>query len=696
MELEYAGLLGHAGAAVGYGLLAVVVVHWWNNTLSGAILFAASLATAIWAAATALDLWGGALTGQVSGVLEITRSSAWLLLPLSLLNWVKPARRSTAAAALGALCVALAALTLMFTPTTGSGGGTNAMQFLVIAGHVALPVIGLALIENLLRNSPRDYAWSVKYLCFGAGAIFAYDFFLYSDALLFRRLDAGLLLARGFTNLLAVPLFIVHATRARMVGPQITVSRRFVFHTATLIGAGLYLMTMAAAGYYVRQVGGTWSTFLQAVFFFGALLLLIIPIASGRFRAYLRVLIEKTFFKYKYDYRAEWLRFIHTISNTEEQSDLRHRVIRAVCDIVDSPEGALWVQRDAGRLSLAAGWNVSRWKLDDNEVMVPLASPLGTFLQRKQWILNLDEYTGRPTRYEGLAELPEWLRVLPHAWLVIPLLQHERLFGFMVLGRSRAERVVTWEDFDILKTVGQQAASHLAQQESDEALTEARQFEDFNKRFAFVAHDVKNLVSQLSLILRNSARHRGNAEFQDDMIETVRQSVDKLNRMLRQLHAKPAELPKSVELSRLLRDVVAQRGRAEHPVSLDLQKVSARVAADEDRLKAVVDHLVQNALDAVGQNGRVAVRLRDLGAMAAVEIEDDGPGMDAEFIRERLFRPFVSTKDSGYGIGAYETREYARSLGGQLEVISRPGQGTIMRICLPTLDEGVIEKQRVQ
>ena len=150
------------------------------------------------------------------------------------------------------------------------------------------------------------------------------------------------------------------------------------------------------------------------------------------------------------------------------------------------------------------------------------------------------------------------------AWLIVPLVHHERLFGIMMLGRSRSAREVNWEDYDILKTVGRQAASYLAQEETSKALAEARQFEAFNKRFAFVVHDIKNLVSQLSLILSNAARHRANKAFQDDMIETVRQSVEKMNRMLKQLHAEPgwSEPKAAVELTSLLRKVVANQCRA--------------------------------------------------------------------------------------------------------------------------------------
>ena len=235
--------------------------------------------------------------------------------------------------------------------------------------------------------------------------------------------------------------------------------------------------------------------------------------------------------------------------------------------------------------------------------------------------------------------------------------------------------------------MARQAASYLAEQAASEALLEARQFEAFNKRFAFVVHDIKNLASQLSLILSNAAKHSGNARFQSDMIETVRQSVDKMNRMLRQLHAQPEESapPAAFALAPMLHLIVATRSELGPAITLELQTDRLEVAADEDRLKAVVEHLVQNAVDAVGADGRVQVRLTGDGGMAVIEIEDNGPGMDAEFVRDRLFHPFSTTKGVGYGIGAYESRDFANSLGGRLDVTSQPGHGTIMRMRLPAV-----------
>ena len=684
-DLLPAGLFGYVGAAVAYLVLLGFALRWWNRALSGGLLIAASAMTSLWASTTAYSLYADGTVGPLAEALEVLCSAGWVVLLLGLLHWIPSVRRLTWAASVAGIAVLLATLTFRADMPDQDAGST--VQLLATAGHLSIALAGLALVENLFRNSPAARYWNIKFLCFGAGAFFAYDFFLYSDAFLFRRLNLDLLMARGITTLLLMPLLLVYAARNRTATPQITISRRLAFHSATVIGAGIYLMAMAGAGYYVRAFGGAWTGFLQAIFLVGAILLLLVPLSSGSFRAYLHVLVEKSFFRYRYDYREEWLRFIETISAAPEAGALRARVIEAVCNIIGSPDGALWLRREPGQCSLAQAWNASRWNLP-GDAAIPAESPLVRFLEHSQWIIDLEQYRSSPAQYPDLTNIPEWLAELSRGWLIVPLIHHDRLFGIMVIGQPRVKRELSWEDIDILKTVGRQAASYLVQQESDEALAEARQFEAFNKRFAFIAHDIKNLVSQLSLVLANAVRHRENAAFQADVIETLRQSVDKLNRMLRQLHERPkmVEPTAAVELSVLLRDIVANRSRATDAISLTLQLNSATVVADGERLKAVVDHLVQNALDAVGHDGHVKVRLTDAGKMAAVEIEDDGPGMQPEFIRDRLFRPFDTTKDSGYGIGVYESREYARSLGGMLEVVSQPGRGTIMRMCLPRVE----------
>ncbi len=106
--------------------------------------------------------------------------------------------------------------------------------------------------------------------------------------------------------------------------------------------------------------------------------------------------------------------------------------------------------------------------------------------------------------------IPEWLERMPRAWLVVPLIVHDRLIGFIVLARSPAQLHFNWEDSDLIKTAGRQAAVHLAQLEASRALAEAQQFEACNRLTAYVMHDLKNLIAQLSLVVTNAAKHRNN------------------------------------------------------------------------------------------------------------------------------------------------------------------------------------------
>ena len=325
-------------------------------------------------------------------------------------------------------------------------------------------------------------------------------------------------------------------------------------------------------------------------------------------------------------------------------------------------------------------------------------SPMVRFLAARQWIVNLAEFARRPAHYPDL-ELADWLTGRASGWLVVPLVHGDVLRAFLVLDAARAARELNWEDYDLLKTVGRQAASYLAEEEAADALVDARQLEAFNRRFAFVVHDIKNLAGQLSLMLKNAERHGDNPAFQSDMLATVANSVARMKGLLEQLHAEkarpdappPAAPPAAVgrlAIAPLLERVAADWRRQKDDLEVDLGGVQAtEVAGDEGRLVSVLNHLLQNAVDAAGAGGAVRLRLRCDGDEAVVQVEDDGPGMAPAFIQNQLFRPLESTKSSGYGLGAYQTRELVREMGGRLEVISAPGAGTVMRIALPVADD---------
>ena len=426
-------------------------------------------------------------------------------------------------------------------------------------------------------------------------------------------------------------------------------------------------------------------------FLFGAGLLLCAVLFSGTLRARLKVFLSKNFFSYRYDYREEWLRFTRTLSEGEPGIQLRERSIQAIAELVDSPGGALWLAQDTGAYAPQAQWNM------------PLASgteqsdgALCQFLERRQWVIDLDEYAVQPDSYEGL-EIPAWLQAIPLAWLVVPLTLHDRLLGFVVLARSKGKISLDWEVNDLLKTAGRQAASYLAQLEAAKALLVARQFESFNRMSAFVVHDLKNLVAQLSLLLSNADRHGHNPAFQEDMIETVAHSVEKMSRLLFQLRGGyTLEPPVPVLLDELLRQEVAARSGAKPAPRLEVRKSALSVMAHRARLERVIGHLIQNAIDATPPEGTVVVQLSLQNSSAQIEIADTGCGMSEQFIRYRLFKPFESTKTAGMGIGTYEVQQYVQELGGRVDVESREAQGTTFRVRLPLHVPGGAAAERIE
>jgi len=506
--------------------------------------------------------------------------------------------------------------------------------------------------------------------------------FFFSDAMLFGRLDLDIWVARGAAHALAIPFLAVAAARNPSWTVEVHLSRGAVLRSTALLVSGLLLLAIAGAGYFVRFIGGELGKALQIEFLFASLLLFALALFSGSFRAKLRVFVNKHFFSYRYDYREEWLRFTRKLSEDGSAQSVQQRSINALADLVESPAGALWLRHGDQSFRPAA-----RWNLPAVSTVEPVDGSLGRFLERTNWVIDLDEYASSPGRYAGLS-LPQWLTSLPGAWLVVPLPSRTGLVGFTVLVAPRTPFQLDWEVLDLLKTAGRQAASYLGHIQATEALLETSKFDAFNRMSAFVVHDLKNLVAQLSLMLRNADRHRGNPAFQRDMLMTVDNVVERMNNLMLQLRtgATPVEKAKPVNLETVIRNVCAAKSGQAASIELDLAGGVSSLG-HPDQLEHVIGHLVQNALDASISDGKVSVRLQRDQDTAVIEVTDQGVGMTPEFIRDRLFKPFQTTKATGMGVGVYESSQYVAGLGGRILVDSKPNAGTRIRVLLPVAHE---------
>jgi len=262
-----------------------------------------------------------------------------------------------------------------------------------------------------------------------------------------------------------------------------------------------------------------------------------------------------------------------------------------------------------------------------------------------------------------------------------------------LLAPPNYKRALDWEDFDLLRAAGRHAASALAEAHVQQALADAQRFEEFNRRFAFILHDVKNLVSQLSLVARNAERHSENPEFRADMVQTLKSSVGKMNDLLARLSPKSTSRVQRldpIELRPILTAAIAAK-RGDHHVKL-LGDTNVHALADGTALEQAVSHLLQNAVEACSSTLPITVRVARRGDDISISIADQGTGMDSDFVRDRLFQPFSSSKPAGFGIGAFEARSLVTAMGGQISVDSKPGRGTTFTILLPAAD-AVTERQ---
>lgn len=684
-------LLSYAISALAFISLGIALISIWRARLHSIALAVVCLLSAIWSMLVVVHIQFRLESIFWITLFEILRSASWIIF---LLRLYQPERGNSSTSceshsmytrpyALGIFVfLALQFFVLIlgqFKPDIGhflidvlaliSGSG----------GGIITAVIGLLLIEQFFRGVSAKGRWGIKFACLGIGGLFAYDFYLYSDAMLFKKINVDIWTARGFVNALMVPLIAISVSRDAKWSKGILVSRKILFQSVTLVGAAIYLLTMAAAGYYLRFFGGSWGIAVQAAFFSGALILLLILLFSGSVRSWLRVFISKHFYHYNYDYREVWIRLTQTL--TTKDGDLRERSIQALAELVESPAGVLYLNvedNESDEFAVASQWNMPA--SDCREMRT---STFCCLLEKKQWIVDLQDMDTQTSTYKDI-QMPHWLRDYPRAWLIIPLTLHGKLFGFVILAQARSKLKLNWEILDLLKIAGSQVAGYLAQEEASKALLIARQFDSFNRMSTFMVHDLKNLVAQLSLLLANAEKHKSNPEFQKDMLDTIDHSVQKMKVLLQKLsRGVSAEDPSLVEMSQLLQDAVNSKSPYEPKPKLEIIHSDIKVQANRQRLERVIGHIIQNAIDATPNNGDVFVFLKKEGNLAVIEVQDTGSGMSEEFVKEKLFSPFVSTKVAGMGIGVFETREYLRELGGRLDVSSKVDIGSIFKMTLP-------------
>jgi putative PEP-CTERM system histidine kinase len=674
--------LSYGSAAIAFAVLTVALVSVWRYRVKDSLLSFASLATVIWAAVIAVDGGPVQLSPSQLFALEAGIAGVWLFFFASILRGALASRRSQFLRFGGvALAVGLLLVASYTEWVAGHTPGRMGRPFLI--GLLALTLYGIVLIEQVYRNARRPQREGLRYLALGAGLLFVYNLLLYSGGIASGSVSERFWDSRGFIACLSALLIGVAANQGSSLAPGLFLSRKVVFYTTTLIASAMYLLVVGVAGFYLEQVDPVWGPSAQLVFLTVAVVVLLIVFSSRQARAKLRVMIAKNFFENKYEYRDEWLRLMDTMTGARGELPLEKRAVKALADILDVQSGVLWYRnKERSGYVETAGWGRRR-----GEQTIANDDALVRFLGETGWIIDLRELREDPSSYAGL-DRDRLDALFGFAAFIIPLMDGGEILGFVVLGRPGRPVSLNFEDHDLLKTAGRQIARDLATAEASERLSETMQFEAFNKLTAYIMHDLNNAIAQQSLVVENATKHKRNPAFIDDAIETINRSVVRMRRVMSHLQQGTVELtPKLVSVGDVLQKAI-DNSRDRQPVPrLATAGIDARVRIDADRFLMAVCHAIRNAQDATAQEGSIEITTRVADGTCRISIADDGEGMDPEFVRSRLFRPFDSTKGvEGMGIGAYQIRETLRAAGGDVDVQSAKGEGTTLTLVLPVAE----------
>ena len=536
-----------------------------------------------------------------------------------------------------------------------------------------LLTIGILVgLEACLRTSRGTNRRRVKYLVLGLGGIFLIRFYILSQMLLFQTVVPLYFKTTCATLFLGTLLLALPIARDQLRETDISVSRQIVYRSVVVVLLGLYLFVIAALGSVLTYLQIPEETFWGSIVVFVTALTLTAVLLSDRLRFRLQRFVAFHFYPTKYDYRQQWILFTKRMSSRLTAAEIGRELIEGVAEASGATDGAVYLSESAAapyRLSGHIGQSRFVPVLDGGSMMA-------------EWLHHQQAPRLLPSEVAGSLATPPLA-----SGIAAPLRWRDSVIGFVILGPERTGAEYTLEDLEFLSTVAEQAAGTLVTARLSESMAQAREVETVDRVAGAVIHDIKNSVSALSMLSRNALRHFNDPEFQRDAITTLARTVDRMRRLLAKLSAPGGEAQplrlQAVDLADIVLEATAPiAGDARVRLVRDLGAVGP-VMGDREALLRVVQNLVTNATEAIGEHGTIAVTLAEAQDQAILTVSDTGCGIPEEFLRQHLFSPFRSTKKGGWGIGLYQSKQIVERHQGEILVESIEGTGTTFRVKLP-------------
>lgn len=534
--------------------------------------------------------------------------------------------------------------------------------------------------ENAYRCAQGRQREKIKYAIRGMGVILSSYIILSSLALLFSYVDSRYTILGSVVIIVGAVLVAYSVFRQGFIDTDVYVGRQAIYTSATLSIVGLYLFMVGWVARIFISSGinlKTFFSFLAAFFVFLTFLLLIF---SKSLKEKLRLFIDRTFYKDKYDYRREWGSLSERLGAILNIDELILEIKKIVKEIMPVDSVELTLINPHNEID-----GFSNWLL---RYAQPI--PIQEFSQRNEKLYKENE------RF-----FKEW----GHSCILVPLIAKQKMLGILAIGRKSNGGRFSAEDLELLKTIGKQVSVAILNAKLSEEVIVSREMEHFHKLSSFLIHDLKNFVTMLSLIVQNAARNSLNPEFQKDSLNTLSETIFKMNNLMSRLSNLPKELElrlKSVDINALIEEMIAKSKILQEEKFIKVIKELngiPKLLLDREYIEKVILNLILNAKEAMPEGGTLRISSGNCASenvddgYVKIAISDTGCGMSQEFIERYLFKPFQSTKKKGLGIGLFQCKTIIEAHNGKIEVDSQVNKGTIFRVKLPTKNKKWTEKE---
>ena len=556
------------------------------------------------------------------------------------------------------------------------GGTAKIFNALILIGTVLI----LMNLERTFRSAVGTMRWRIKFLLLGLGVIFGARIYTRSQALLFSGQSLALADIETGSLLIGCALMGIAYFRSDLGDVDVYPSRAALHTSLTVVAAGGYLFVVGVLAQIVARLGGSGNFQVQAFLVLLGIVLLAVLLLSDRFRQNVQHLLSRHFQRPQYDSRKIWGRFTQSMSNALDEPTLCTGAVRLISNTFNVLSVTIWLYDESKNcLVFAASTSKSEHDLPEATFSSGLAAlrrvfvPFNLETAKQEWAEPLKQISFSQFREGGDR-------------VGIPLAAGDRWLGLAILADRVSGFRYTFEEYDLLKCIGDQIAASLLNLRLTDELMLGKEREAFQNISAFFVHDLKNTASTLNLMLQNLPVHFDNPAFRKDALQGISKTAERINQLIGRLSVLRQKLelkPIECDLNQLVaEELETLRGVSEVELVQELGPLP-KLLADQEQLQSVITNLLQNARDAVGSRGQVTVRTDHGDGWAAISVADNGCGMSPAFLRDSLFRPFQTTKKKGLGIGMFQSKMIVEAHRGNIQVKSELGIGTTFRVMLP-------------